>query len=258
MADQATRNRRRRIQLAFLGLVTVALWSLAVYFRVAPRQNHTGDTGRAPAEPDSAGPAASDRPAGTSTASASAEISASSTTETSASATTTGAAGGSQQLTVCVSAMLPAGSFERGQPDFSFVCDERYPRKAVTQIQAQLSLDRWGTTEATVGMREWAVLGWYEFAALAMFRGQCCADALPLEWTFKLACPFDKAMRQLEDAVRVKEQAAVEAAVSEFTQMATCLTRQGQAPNFGQTESPGPGVSTFRKMLERLRAAARP
>jgi hypothetical protein len=275
MADQAARKGGHRLQLVLLSLVAVASWGFAVYFRVAPPRARAegvgsaagpGFTAPSSTEPGAPGSAASSSASSasrsTSAAEASGEPSTASTTAAStatASASTAAAAapGDSQQLTACVSAMFPPASFERGRPDFAFVCDERYPRKAVTQIQAQLSLDQWGTGEATVGMREWAVLGWYELAALAVFRGHCCAAARPLEWTFKLACPIDKAMGQVETAVRRQEQAAVEAAVSEYTRVATCLTRQGQAPNFGQRTLPGPGVGTFRKMLARMRAAER-
>jgi eukaryotic-like serine/threonine-protein kinase len=270
MSGQTPRKGGRRLHIGLLLAVAVSSWSLAVYFRVKPRATAStsaplADRAPAPIATDSAAASAL---AAASSASAAASMPPSATGAPSAepSALATAASGSPSadapppkaapstpaQITTCVSALFPKGTFERAPADFSFVCGESRPREAVTRVQAELSRDQWGTGEATMGMREWAVLGWYQLAALSVFRGQCCRSPQPLLWSFKLACPIDKAVEQLEAAVRANDPAAVEAATAEFTRTATCLTRQGQAPNFGQSGLPGPGVGTFRKMLERL------
>ena len=241
MTGQAPRKGGRRLHIGLLLAVTLGSWSLAVYFRVKPRAAVSApQAGRSP-----------DR-----TAAPSAESSGLATAATggpSASAPPAGPAPGTPAaITACVSTLFPKGTFERAVADFSFVCGDPRPREAVTRVQAELSRDQWGTGEATMGMREWAVLGWYQLAALSVFRGRCCRSPQPLLWNFKLACPIDKAVEQLEQAARGNDPAAIEAASAEYTRTATCLTRQGQAPNFGQTGLPGPSIGTFRKMLERL------
>jgi len=261
MTAQAPRSGRRRLALGSLALVALASWSLAVYFRVAPPRAVAGPDGESAARTSTGSdpPASSPPPVASSSTGQGAAPSGTSSTAApavtvSGSASALGAADDStpEQVTACVSSLLTAGTLERARPSFSFVCGESHARQAATRIQAELSRDQRGTRGATIGMREWAVLGWYELAALAVFRGQCCASPKPLEWAFKLACPIDKALQQLEDAVRAHDHAGAEKATVQYTKTAMCLARQGQGPNFGQTGLPGPSVGTFKKLLKRL------
>jgi hypothetical protein len=161
-------------------------------------------------------------------------------------------------VTACVASLLPAGAFERGRPNVAFVCEERYPRKAVTRLQAQISLGQFGTDTATDAMRDWASLGWYELAALSLFRGYCCKSPPTLLWTFRLLCPLDKAMGRIEASVARGDNRGLQGGLTEYSYAAQCLTKKGQAANFGQSEMPGAGLSSLRKMLDRRKKGKPP
>jgi hypothetical protein len=260
MSGTARRSVGQRAQIAILAVLAAGAWTLAFYFRVA---HDRGPTQRAPLA--SAQARATDGATGSPSAAAttgsaeplspSASPSASPIEQPSSASPAPSGSGAPASVTACVATLFPPATLERGQPDLSFICEQPYPRKAVTELQSKISLGQWGTTQATEGMREWAVLGWYELAALSLFRGHCCAATAPLEWTFKLACPLDVAMSALETAARAHDATAVDAAVQQYTKAATCLARLGQAPNFGQTAVPGPELSTFKKLVDRSRQA---
>lgn len=152
-------------------------------------------------------------------------------------------------------ALFAPDTFSHGRPDFSFVCSNPFPRHGITQVQAQVVLGRGSNREMTDGMREWATLGWYQLAAYSVFRGRCCSSPPQLEWTFDLACPIDEAMTELERAVGTDDSPAIDAAVERYTKEARCLTKLGQARNFGQSALPAQGMNSFRMVLERMRRA---
>lgn len=246
MTARAPASFGRRLHTVLVLLLAVAAWAAAGYFRVKPV---------AVAEPLSTATTTASS-ASAATASSAAPVPPTATASSSASAADSpdaGEDGGDDEVTACVAGMFPEGTFARGSLDLSFVCEEESPRRATTLIQSQVALGRWGTGQSNAGMREWAVLGWYEIGALALFRGQCCESPHPLNWAVKLACPFDQAVSRIEQATRAHDSVALAKAIAEYARQATCLTRQGQAPNFGQSTMPGAGVNALRKMTDRAR-----
>jgi hypothetical protein len=77
-------------------------------------------------------------------------------------------------VTACVEPLFPAGSFD-GSADLSFVCTEGDPIKGGTAVRVELVRTRRNLSE---GMKEWALLGWYEMAAFTVIQARCC-PALP-------------------------------------------------------------------------------
>ena len=246
MTARASSSPGRRLHVALVLLLAVAAWAAAVYLRVKrpvavpePAPSVTASVGSAPATTASSAPTVAP------------------TTEPSGSATANDGPdagdGADGEVTRCVASLFPEGTFALGSLDLSFVCEEESPRRATTLIQSQVALGHWGTGKANAGMREWAVLGWYEIGALALIRGQCCESPRPLDWATKLACPFDQAVSRIEQSTHDRDPVALAKAIAEYARQATCLTRQGQASNFGQAGLPGPGVSALRKMTDRAR-----
>lgn len=288
MPTQNRQSKRGRGQAAALALTAVVLWGAGWYFRMAPAGSQAMPAAAPPsASAATAGPqagvagsgasgaaraaggagardAAADRDGGRDggagggggealgAADAGADALA---TDAAAEPGDAGSAPKPADVTACVAGLFPPSSFDRANADLSFVCEERYPRQGITKIQSQVALDKWGQGGATEGMREWAIMGWYELAALATFRGHCCAEPPAMIWTFKLACPLDQAMVDLEGAVRARDTKAMAAAVGDYTRAARCLSKLGQGRNFGQKGVPGAGLMTFEKTLRRVRAA---
>ena len=152
-----------------------------------------------------------------------------------------------------MSELFAPHTFDKAKPDLSFVCTDPFPLRGVTRVQSQVALGRWGKGGMSEGMREWAALGWYQIAAYAVFRGRCCDSAPAYEWTFDLNCPLATTLYELERVAKLKDTAAMRAAMAEFDVQASCLTRLGQAPLFGQTSLPSAGSGPFDRMARRLR-----
>jgi hypothetical protein len=148
--------------------------------------------------------------------------------------------------------LFPEDTFAERQPDFAFVCTDPHPRHAITEVQAQVVLGRGNARAMTDGMREWATLAWYQLAAYSVFRGACCESPVEIQWAFALACPLDEAMTQLQRAVSAKDADGIKNGVERYTQEARCVTKLGQASNFGQSTLPGAGVVSLETLLTRL------
>jgi hypothetical protein len=148
----------------------------------------------------------------------------------------------------CVTAVFAPGSFNK-KPNFEFLCTQTNPRIGGTDVRARVVIGAGG--KVTDGMREWGGLGWYEMAAYGLLRAHCCASAPPLKWTFDLVCPVDQSLAGLQEAVVAKDEAAVQAAVKAYSKQVRCLSKFGQAMNFGQTASPGAGITGFQTLLRR-------
>ncbi|MBK6517672.1 MAG: serine/threonine protein kinase [Polyangiaceae bacterium] len=160
----------------------------------------------------------------------------------------------------CVVALFPADAF---QPNAALdkVCTETDPRRGAALIHGEIArrgLIQRTTTEA---MHEWALLSWYELAAFAMVRGECCpeplaAAALPPSVG---TCPaLGPALDALSAATRARE--GFDAAIASFRTSALCIER-GHRINtslpspYSYTGPPGSGAeSALKRMIARLPA----
>lgn len=111
------------------------------------------------------------------------------------------------------------------------------------------------------GMREWAVLGWYEMAAFAIMRSSCCPSAAPLDIPIAIpTCDIETPLLELATLASsaAAEDAKVTAALDAYTNAVRCVARAGGSDGFGQKGGPQGGESgTFEKTLKRVRAAAK-
>ncbi len=158
----------------------------------------------------------------------------------------------------CMSALFAEGSFARPVgTSLDFVCAQRDPRKgapAVREVVVRASQGR-----VTDGMREWALLGWYELAAYAAIRGRCCPGAAPLELPVTPgSCPdFGDALRAISAAARPDASAASFAEASAgFDASLRCVLRSRQTKAFGKHKKLAGGEGTaFEKTFARAREA---
>jgi hypothetical protein len=218
-----------------LGAIAVVVWIIAVVFYVRrQRQSEAAEAA----------------------ASAAARPSASS--PTSAAPSTVASSPGPKRVappanvSECVSGFFDAKSFPQNQPDFSFVCAMADPIKGGTEVRSKL-VSAAGVGLVTAAMRDWAGLGWYEMAGYSLLRSACCAKPPALSWTFAPACPVERALTALEEAIATRDRAGMDAALDTYNNDVVCLNQFGQAPNFGQTGPPGAGRPAFEKLRDRLR-----
>ncbi|HSN98808.1 MAG TPA: hypothetical protein VLS89_11005 [Candidatus Nanopelagicales bacterium] len=159
-------------------------------------------------------------------------------------------------MDACVAPLFPEGTFSKKIPDLSFVCTEPDPRRGVGHIKKQVVL---GTANGLVsdGMREWALLGWYELAAFAVLRARCCQDAPPLTLppTPPPCAPLDKTLDELGAAAIAApsiDDPAYKAVQKRFHDTLYCLVRTGGTSIFGHTGPPRGGQDTaFEKTVAR-------
>ncbi len=155
----------------------------------------------------------------------------------------------------CARSTFAAGSFDPASPPaFASMCAETDPRRGAESARTALVIA--GTHRpVSDGMREWAMLGWYEMAAFAVMRARCCPGAAPLVLPKPLgACaPLDDALNALgAAAARRADQATLDEALGAFTKSVSCVVRSGGANLFGAYPTPRGGEdTTFRKTLAR-------
>jgi hypothetical protein len=112
------------------------------------------------------------------------------------------------------------------------------------------------------GMREWALLGWYETAAFAVVRGRCCPGAAPLKLPETGACtPLPEVLAGISTAAAATTDPADKAlkkAVDAYTSDVHCIVRSGIAARFGRVGNPQGGEdTTFMRFLGQVVAAKR-
>ena len=134
--------------------------------------------------------------------------------------------------------------------DFGFVCEQTNPLKASGKIKS--ALVRNGKGLVTDAMRQWAGLGWYEMAAFAILRADCCPAGEPLAYNFVLACPLDEAINELDGAVRSGKREPIDAAIKRYSKEARCLDQFGQSRNMGRDGPPGSGIAALRRLVDTM------
>src|SRR5262249_38317751 len=147
-------------------------------------------------------------------------------------------------VTACVVPLFPADSFD-ASTDFSFLCAETDPFKGGTAVRTELVRARRNISE---GMREWALLGWYETAAFSVIRSRWCPSAPPLQLPEVRGCtPMPEVLGQLAAAAGSTSDPADKAlkkAVDAFTDDVHCIVRSGNAARFGRVGNPRGGEDT--------------
>ncbi len=148
-------------------------------------------------------------------------------------------------------ALFPEDTFT-AEPQLPFVCEEKAAASAASQLKTQIVVEGRGRP-ATGGMKEWAVLGFYEVAALAVVRGRCCPGAEPLTFPDAEPCKLGEALVAVGKAARSgapKEELAE--ATKRFDGEVRCLMKVRQTERFGYQPLLGGEASTFEKTTARL------
>jgi hypothetical protein len=149
--------------------------------------------------------------------------------------------------------LFPRDSFDRS-PDFSALCSETDPLKASGVIKKELVRARHTISD---GMREWALLGWYELPTASLVRSRCCPSPAPFEYPETKSCkpmaevlaPLDRAAASTSDPA----DKAVRDAVDAYTHEVYCIVRSGIAHRFGRKDKPEGGEGTaFMQFLGRF------
>ena len=158
----------------------------------------------------------------------------------------------------CLVNLFPEDSFAEGaHPKLEVVCRENDPRKGAQKVHEALVIAGMGRTVSD-GMREWAVMGWYELAAFAAVRGRCCPDPTPLELP-----PSPGTCNSMQDALNAVAKAARPGAkepeqqdsLNAFRKSLSCMLKSGKSKPFGSYPKPAGGEDTaFMKTVERTRA----
>ncbi len=154
---------------------------------------------------------------------------------------------------------FPADSFD-ASTDFAFLCTEADPAKLAAAVRAELVRSHHNLSD---GMKEWALLGWYELPAVALVRSRCCpASAPPLALPDTGACPpITQVLGTLATAAAATSDPsdkALQKAVDGYTTDVYCAVRSGFAHRFGRRDKPEGGEdTTFAKFLARFVKAKR-
>jgi hypothetical protein len=153
-------------------------------------------------------------------------------------------------VSACVAALFPGGTFAKQKPDFAFVCEEADPLRGGTLVRSQL-IRAGGDSSSTEATREWVGTGWYMIAAWTLLRARCCAAPPKPRFGFEVVCPVADELAALEAALRKKDDAGVAKALEAYTKQMRCISKFGQAENFGMVGPPGADIAAFEKMLGR-------
>jgi len=184
------------------------------------------------------------------------------TAATGASATPAAAPGASSapapagELGACALQLFPAGTFGPSPPSFEFLCQEPDAYKGGEALRARVVGAGGGARGLTEGMREWALLGYYEMAAFSVGRALCCAKPEPLATQPASKCALDQKLQDLAAAALGPDPKAIDAALGEYSAVLRCLLAAGVAASFGQQGPPDPAsLTAFRKTVARARKA---
>lgn len=218
--------------------VAVAVWGAAGFFFVQRQGDPAASAAPAP-EVEATGAAAAPASAPPPTPTASAPSSASSAPPSEAPVDTK----------ACLRRSLPPPIFEKSTDSFAWLCEKANPLRGASALRKAIVTD--GNGKLTPAMTEWAGLGWYQVAAYQVLRTRCCADPVPYEWPFSLACPIDEAVEALGKAEKSGDDAAIDAAIATYRAQSVCLDKFGQSSNFGQAAPPGSGLANFKKIVQR-------
>lgn len=222
-----------------LAIVALIVWVVAAYFAITGQRGFGLKLGQRPAPTSrAAGATASAEPLAPPPSSPVAAAS-SATPETAP-----------KDVGKCVRGLFAPSSFTKGSVDFAFLCKSGDLRRSGGEIKKALLKARRGSV--TQGMREWAGLGWYEVAAVALLRSQCCASRPPIRFKLSPVCPIEQALTELESAFENGERKTVDEAVSGYRVQARCIYQSGQAANFGQDAPPGSGRNALYRFIERV------
>lgn len=162
--------------------------------------------------------------------------------------------GAAEDLVACMTAMFPADAFAERKRAADFPCRERDAGELRKIITA--ALVRGGGGKATQAAREWTRLGWYQLAAIAMARANCCSSTAPIQTSPLLdVCDIEDALDGLGTTIRSGHDQQVADALDAYRVAIHCAVTAGGGGFFGQDEPPTTDqAAVFLRMVRRVRA----
>lgn len=160
----------------------------------------------------------------------------------------------------CVRDALASDTFIALPSDLGFVCAEADVVRGAAQLRSRIVLAGNGRP-VTNGMKEWAMLGFYELAVFAAIRDACCSPLDPATSpTSPATCSttMQDAVRRVSKA-RTEDERALDAALDDLDKAIRCIRHAQQSKAFGAHPRPSGGEGTvLRRILKRLPAKRRP
>lgn len=160
---------------------------------------------------------------------------------------------------VCMKAMFPDETFTAEAP-LDFVCEETNPIKGAGRVKEVIVKAAGKTTSP--GMKEWAVLGFYEMAAYGVMRGRCCPSDEPPDVVTFGAPKSPEGCEPLNDALTKIAAASKQgtsdedasAATKAFADAVKCIVKMRTSKSFGGHPAPsGLEATVFAKTFDRAR-----
>jgi hypothetical protein len=157
---------------------------------------------------------------------------------------------------VCLRAMFAEGTFSAEAPELELVCKESDGVNVAKRVKELVV--KAGKGGVNAGMKEWAVLGFHELAAVAALRGRCCPSAGGFDVPASPGTcePLADALADIGAAARQGvPDAEIEAAASRFDKDARCIVKSEATGAFGGYKSIDGGQSSaLLKLLHRAQA----
>jgi hypothetical protein len=165
-----------------------------------------------------------------------------------------GAASAGDDPAACLARAFPEDTFV-SPPALGFVCSERSAILGAKRIRERVAIagHRRGVTS---GMREWALLGFFEIGAYATLRDRCCVGVEPLELpSDPPGCP---SLRAALGNVSKADEGSLPDGLEQLGKVGRCIARSPFAAHFGDHPAPSGGEGTMlRRILRRLGSSVR-
>ena len=154
----------------------------------------------------------------------------------------------------CMKTLFAADTFA-GEAPLAFVCEESNAVKGAAKVKE--AVVNAGTGKApSPGMKEWAVLGFYELAAYAVLRGRCCPGGETFSAPDSPGCPsMNEALAKIA-SVSKKDSSDEDAKAAQkaFVGSVKCISQSKASKTFGgYPDLAGGEGSNFVKTLDRAR-----
>ncbi len=143
----------------------------------------------------------------------------------------------------CVASHFPEGTFAEGEPKLDTLCSDRDPRHLAKELHRRIVVG--GQGQISAGMREWSLLSWYELAAIATIKQDCC-PAATLELPEAPVC--EPLATSLSRVAKQKDAAAVD---NLEDQIACLYDKQAPRPYRYPTRPDSGNKSAFKLFLDR-------
>lgn len=145
----------------------------------------------------------------------------------------------------CVASHFPEATFSDGGPQLETLCTDKDPRRLAKDLHRKIVVG--GQGKISAGMREWSLFSWYELAAIATIKHDCCAST-------DIELPESPVCESLGDSLSKVASTKDEAALSNLEDQIACLyDKQAPRPYRYPTRPDSGNKTAFKQFLERAK-----